>query len=373
MRINPKKNQNTVDGSGNGCCPAGESYTASLDDPILITGASGFIGTRLVRNLLDRGFRNLRCFTRPSGKASKLEALRDYPGDVRIRVFTGNLLSREDCAAATENVTVIFHLAAGRGEKSFPDAFMNSVVATRNLLEASVQHRSLRRFVNVSSFSVYSNTQNPQWRLLDESCTIEPQPELCGDAYSFAKIKQDEVVTECCGRFGIPYVIVRPGYVIGPGKAAITGRVGIGTFGIFMHLGGSNKLPFTYVDNCAEAIALAGLKKGIEGEAFNIVDDDLPSSRRFLRLYKQNVRRFKSIYVPHFLSYAGCYLWERYSIWSEGQLEPVFNRTLWHRYWKRTRYSNKKLKIKLGWTPRVPMAEGLRRYFESCAESKGRA
>ncbi len=365
--------RNTIDGNGNGCCPAGESYTAGPDDLLLITGASGFIGTRLVRNLLDRGFRNLRCFTRSSNKAPKLEALRDYPGDARVQVITGNLLSREDCAAATQDVAVIFHLAAGRGEKSFPDAFMNSVVATRNLLQASVQHGSLRRFVNVSSFSVYSNRQKAQRRVLDESCEIEPQPELCGDAYSFAKTKQDEIVTEYCSRLGVPYVIVRPGYVIGPGNPGITGRVGIGTFGIFMHLGGSNQLPLTYVDNCAEAIALAGLTKGVEGEAFNIVDDDLPSSRRFLRLYKRNVRYFKSIYIPHFLSYAACYLWERYSTWSEGQLEPVFNRRLWHRYWKRTQYSNQKLKTKLGWTPRVPMAEGLNRYFESCAEEKARA
>ena len=50
----------------------------------------------------------------------------------------GNLLSSEDCAAATKDVAVIFHLAAGTGEKSFPDAFMNSVVTTRNLLEASL-------------------------------------------------------------------------------------------------------------------------------------------------------------------------------------------------------------------------------------------
>jgi len=131
-------------------------------------------------------------------------------------------------------------------------------------------------------------------------------------------------------------------------------------------LGGSNRVPFTYVDNCAEAIALAGLKRGVEGEVFNIVDDDLPSSRQFLSLYKRNVRRFKSIYLPHCISYAGCYLWERYSAWSEGQLGPVFNRRLWLCYWKKTRYSNDKLKKRLGWTPKVPMAEGLRRYFEGC-------
>ena len=114
-------------------------------------------------------------------------------------------------------------------------------------------------------------------------------------------------------KYGIPYVIVRPGSVYGPGKEAIPGRVGIDTFGIFMHLGGSNKIALTYVDNCAEAIVLAGIMKGIDGEVFNIVDDDLPSSRRFLSLYKRNVKRFKSIYVPHALSYFLCYLWEKYS------------------------------------------------------------
>ena len=56
-------------------------------------------------------------------------------------------------------------------------------------------------------------------------------------------------------------MIVRPGYVYGQGKSAITGRVGIGSFGIFLHLGGGNRIPLTYVENCADAIVLAGLKK----------------------------------------------------------------------------------------------------------------
>jgi nucleoside-diphosphate-sugar epimerase len=195
---------------------------------------------------------------------------------------------------------------------------------------------------------------------------MEEHPELQGSAYSFAKAKQDEIVSEYGKRFGIPYVIVRPGYVYGPGNEAITGRVGIDTFGVFLHLGGSNTIPFTYVDNCAHAIALAGLVKGIDGEVFNVVDDDLPSSRQFLRLYKRNVKRFTSVYVPHMASFALCYLWEQYSTWSDGQLPPAFNRRRWHSVWKKTRYSNNKLKTRIGWTPRVPTAEGLKRYFEAC-------
>ena len=166
----------------------------------------------------------------------------------------------------------------------------------------------------------------------------------------------------------MPFVIVRPGHVYGPGNEAISARVGVGTFGTFLHLGGSNTIPFTYVDNCSEAIVLAGLKPGVDGEVFNVVDDDLPSSRRFLRLYKNNVVRFKSLYLPHFLSYLLCWSWESFSTWSEGQLPPAFNRKRWHAFWKTTRYSNKKLKERLGWVPRVSMTEGLRRYFDACRE-----
>jgi nucleoside-diphosphate-sugar epimerase len=336
------------------------------DDLILVTGAAGFIGSRLVENLLDRGFRNLRCFARPSGRSAAIEALRAGRDGARIELFQGNLTSKADCAAAAKGVAVIFHLAAGRGEKSYPDAFLNSVVTTRNLLEASLAHQSLRRFVNVSSFSVYTNRQKPGGKLLDEACPVDEHPELRGDAYSFAKVRQDQMVLDYGKRFGMPHVIVRPGYVYGPGKNAITGRVGIGTFGLFLHLGGSNIIPFTYVENCAEAIALAGLKPGVDGEVFNVVDDNLPTSRQFLRQYKKHVRRFKSLYLPHALSYALCYLWEKYSSWSHGQLPPVFNPRDWHVTWKKTRYSNHRAKSRLGWTPRVSTAEGMRRYFEAC-------
>ena len=121
--------------------------------------------------------------------------------------------------------------------------------------------------------------------------------ELRCDPYCFAKVKQDELVAQYGLKHGIPYVLVRPGVVYGPGKKRIHGRIGMDTFGIFLHLGGANTIPFTYVDNCAAAIALAGLKKGVEGQVFNIVDDDLPSSREFLTMYKKEVRRFPSFYL----------------------------------------------------------------------------
>jgi nucleoside-diphosphate-sugar epimerase len=346
----------------------------SSDDPILITGAAGFIGCRVVQVLIDRGFRNLVCFVRPTSKRARIDALRSSsPSGTKIRLVEGNLLSQQDCEAAARDVALIYHLAAGIGEKSFPDAYMNSVVTTRNLLDASRKLAHLRRFVLVSSFSVYTNCDKPQGLLLTESCPVEDRPHLRGEAYCFGKIKQEQIVTDYGKTYGTPYVIVRPGSVYGAGTRTIPSRVGINAFGVFFHLGGANTIPFTYVDNCAEAIVLAGLIKGVEGEVFNVVDDDLPSSRQFLNLYKKHVKGFKSIYVPHLASFTCCYLWEKCSAWSRGRLPPSLNRRRWHAYWKKSAYTNQKLKTKLGWTPQVSTTEGLLRYMRSAANDKCRA
>jgi nucleoside-diphosphate-sugar epimerase len=332
-------------------------------DKILVTGAAGFLGPAVVERCIIHGYRNIRAFVRPSSNTSRLEAVaRKYRKDAHVEIVSGNLLSRDDCRDATSGAAVILHLVTS-GDKSVAAAFLNSVITTRNLLDASLEGSALRRFVNVSSFAVYTNTEG---RILDESGAVDKYPERRGDAYCYAKVKQDELVADYGQRFGVPYTTVRPGSVYGPGKTGITSRVGIDSFGPFLHLGGANRIPFTYIDNCVDAIILAGIVPGIEGQTFNIVDDDLPSSRKFLRLYKKNVKWLRSIYVPGAVSYILCWLWEKYSRWSEGQLPPSFNLGRWHAEWKNTQYSNEKAKTLLGWKPHISTTEGLQLYFESC-------
>jgi nucleoside-diphosphate-sugar epimerase len=351
-----------------------KSWIAQRNDRILVTGAAGFIGRRVVNALLGLGFSNLRCLTRPSSKMQGLEeVLGMHPNTSGVEIVAGNLLAPADCASVVKDVAVVFHLAAGRGEKSFPDAFLNSVVTTRNLLDACVAQGGIRRFVNMSSFAVYQNRNNPKGRLLDETAPMEERPELRANSYCFAKTEQDKLVAEYGREHGLPYVLIRPGWVYGPGNPGIHGRVGIGTFGVFLHMGGGNTMPLTYVDNCADAMALAGLVSGVDGEVFNVVDDDLPSSRKFLRLYKRNVKSFRSIYMPHAVAYTLCSLWEKYSAWSMGQLPAAYNTRFWHATWKKTRYSNAKLKARTGWKPSIPTSEGLRRHFESCVAGESRA
>jgi nucleoside-diphosphate-sugar epimerase len=344
------------------------SETASiigLNEQILVTGANGFIGSRVVKRLLDDGYRRVRCFVRPSGSLGALrEALAPHGGVGAVEVVEGNLLSRDDCMRATTGAAVVYHLAAGI-DKSYAGCFMNSVLTTRNLLDAIVAGRSLRRFVNVSSFAVYSTWTLPRGAVIDERTPLETEPNLRGDPYGYAKLKQDELVQRYHRDHGVPYVILRPGAVFGPGKKALSGRVGIDTFGVFMHMGGSNRVPWTYVDNCADAITRAGLVPGIDGEIFNVVDDGRPTSRQFLARYKRRVGWFGSIPVPYFLGYAMSSAWERYSNWSEGQLPARFNRRRATAEWRPHHYSNEKLKRLLKWQPPVPFDVASERFLES--------
>jgi nucleoside-diphosphate-sugar epimerase len=331
-------------------------------EQILVTGANGFIGAKVVASLFRRGFRKITCMVRSASNVGELQALaQDEPE--RLAFVEGNLLNREDAVRAVAGATVIYHLAAS-ADKSFSGSYFSTVVATRQLLDAAVATGTVKRVVNVSSFAVYSNWDLPRGAVLDETCPVEAVPHIRHEPYCYAKAKQEELAREYMEKHGLAVVIVRPGAVYGPRAGQfLTPRVGIDTFGIFLHLGGRNEIPLTYVDNCAEGIVLAGLSPGVEGEVFNLVDDDLPQSRAFLRMYKNAVGRFQSLFIPYPLFYFLSYLWEKYAIWSHGQYQPVFNRRRAAAYWKGNKYSNAKAKSRLGWKPAVAFAEGAAAHF----------
>jgi nucleoside-diphosphate-sugar epimerase len=347
--------------------PASGEPIVTRDDLILVTGAGGFVGVSVVDMLLSYGYTRLRCLVRPSTQMRRLLAVLHRHG-ATVEIMEGNLTSPSLCAEAVKDVSIVYHLAAGV-DKSYPGAVLNSVVTTRNLLNALVGLRRFKRFVNVSSFAVYDPEATRRGELLSEAAPLDPDPVRRGEAYAYGKVKQDVLVFHYEKEHKIPVVTMRPGSVFGPGRFGVTGRVGIDTFGIYLHLGGSNRIPLTYVDNCADAIVLAGLVRGAEGQIFNIVDDDLPTSRAFLKGYKKAVGQFPSIPVPYPISYALSILWEKYSRWSEGQLPPVFNRSRAMTEWRGNTYSNQRMKDVLKWTPRVPMSNALRAFFEFQAKA----
>ena len=335
---------------------------------ILVTGAGGFLGSALVERLLEHGYRDIRCLMRSH---RRLEHLRStfarYP-DANLEVLTGNLIRREDAVRTVEDVDVIFHLASAMGG-SAADMFLNTVVGSRNLLDA-LQSRPVR-IVLVSSFGVYGTAGLRRGAVVDERTPLEAHPAQ-RDIYSYTKLRQEQLFQEHQARNGFELVILRPGVIYGPGMAGhFSTRVGLPLFGLFLHLGGGNKLPLSYVDNCAEAIAMAGLAKNAAGQVYNVHDDDLPTSRQYLRRYRREVQKIRFVPVPYFVIMAISRLAARYHKYSRGQLPAIFTPYKTAGYWGGNHFDNRALKA-TGWKQLVSTDEGLRRTFAAFRESGAR-
>ncbi len=85
-------------------------YIVNPDDIILVTGAAGFIGSRVVRTLLSYGFKRVRCFTRSTSRSRSLETVTKEFSQASVEIVKGNLLSRDDCKAAADRVSIVYHL-----------------------------------------------------------------------------------------------------------------------------------------------------------------------------------------------------------------------------------------------------------------------
>ena len=335
----------------------------------LVTGATGFLGSVLLTELALAGERAVRCFVRPGPKGTRLDALARAHPDAGFEPFVGTLTSQDDAIRAIEGVDVVYHLAAGLTGAA-ADLFLHTVVASKNLLEAVVRARKPPRVVLVSSFGVYGVAALDRGATIDESTPLEDHPER-RDLYSQAKLRQERLFREYHARHAFPLTVVRPGVIYGPGGSPISTRVGLSLFGVFLHLGGNNILPLSYVENCAQAIVLAGRTARAVGETYNLVDDDLPTCREYLRLYRAQVKPLRTVPLPYPVTLAMSRLVERYHAFSRGQLPAVFTPYKTATQWGGNEFDNSKIKA-LGWKQAVPTEEGIRRTFASLRESSHR-
>lgn len=325
---------------------------------ILITGAGGFLGRCICSSLLDAGANDLRLHFRGAAPEAFISELRGKFPHAKISTVAGNLLNRGRLEALVEGVDCIVHAAAGmRGAAA--DMFANTVIGSRNLLEAAGE-AGVRRIVLVSSFSVYRTEPLARGALHDESLEIESVGAEKGP-YGYAKTRQEQLLEEFRQRFNFETVILRPGVIYGPAGGAFSSRVGIRALGLFFSLGGRAVLPLTYVENCADAIALATLK-ATPGSVFNVVDDDLPTCSGYLRAYRRHVAPMRTLPVPYWALLLGSRYLVRYHRKSKGQLPAVFTPYVVRSMYRPLRYSNAALK-QLGWKPAISTDEGLTRCF----------
>lgn len=321
----------------------------------LITGAGGFLGSAIVESLLRAGVTDIRCQVRQAASARKLEriaAAANRPDALQIVVC--NLLAPADTDALLGGVDLVVHAAAGtRGAPA--DMMLNTVVASRNLLESALRAK-VRRLALVSSFAVYDTTRLADGATLDERSPTE-RVGLEKGAYAMSKVRQEALFAEYRRRGGFEQVTIRPGVIYGPGGPALSSRVGIRALGLFFNLGGSRLLPLTQVRNCADAV-VAAAQRGAPDAVFNAVDDDLPTCSQFLREYRATVERLRVVPLPYPLLALGARLLQAYSRRSLGQLPAILTPYIVRSMYRHLRYSNQALKS-IGWTQRIATHHGV--------------
>ncbi|MFO0550475.1 MAG: NAD(P)-dependent oxidoreductase [Polyangiaceae bacterium] len=337
-------------------------------ETLLITGSNGFLGTALVRRLLEHGGYDVRCLVRPGSDSRRLSSvIAAFPTvrDGSVSIVSGSLASPAEAGKLLDGVDTVVHLAAAlKGPAA--EMFLGTVVSTKNLMEAIAHASAPPRLLSISSFGVYGVAEEPRGAVVDESTPLERHPER-RDHYSHSKLRQEELVADYRARFGLRVCTLRPGVIYGPGGGAFSGRVGIDMPGVFLFLGGKNLLPLSYVDNCAEAIRVALEKATFDGDVYNVHDDDLITCADYLRRYQEEVRHMRVLRLPFPATMMLSRAVEWYHRKSRGQLPAIFTPYKTRTSWQGNRFSNAKLKG-LGFQPIVSTEDGLARTFEYLRE-----
>ena len=252
-----------------------DRFASPLANPVLVTGANGFIGRHLVARLLRENQR-LRLFVR---RAPPPELLHDP----RVEIVLGDLGDRDAVARAVAGVHTIYHLgAAMRG--SGQDFDCGTVAGTRNIVDTALENR-VAKLIYMSSLTVLHATFSTGDRTISENWPLEPHPQLRGH-YSRTKLAAEQYVTEAVQVRGLPAIILRPAEVIGPGAPFITSGIAQRRNGRLIILGdGKLHVPMVYIDDLMDAIRLAEQKSPFDGSIIHIVDPASLTQNDLVRQY----------------------------------------------------------------------------------------
>lgn len=301
------------------------------DKKILVTGGAGFIGSEVVRQLHEIGARVKVLDNFTSGKPQYLNGL-------NIEIMCGDICDKETVTNALKDQEMVAHLAA---LPFIPDCYVNpgaffqvNTIGTMNLMWGAIQSESAEKFVHVSSSEVYGSAK---YIPMDENHPTLPQ-----STYAASKLAADRAVFTLHKEHDFPAVIIRPFNSYGPciTQPYIVPEIITQLFhGNHVRLGNvESSRDFTYVSDTAGGIILALTKEKAIGETINLCSGsdikirDLASL--IARLMGKNIRleqdesRFRPYDVERLLG--DC----------------------------------TKAKRVLGWGPKIPLEEGIRRTIE---------
>jgi 2-alkyl-3-oxoalkanoate reductase len=243
----------------------------SPDSLILVTGATGLVGSHVVDRALASGFR-VRALVRDKSLAESLRTR-------GVEVVDGEMTDRAALARCAPGVTHVVHCAAKVGDWGPVDDYLAvNVGGLKDLVAAVATTGSLLRFVHISSLGVYPARDHYG---SDESMPIS----AAGiDGYTRSKVEAEQFVRDSARNGTLPAVILRPGFIYGPGDRSVLPRLLERLHsGVFRYLGEKTQLMNnTYVGNLVDAIFLALDRDDLVGEVFNITDGRLVTKEEFV-------------------------------------------------------------------------------------------
>ena len=238
---------------------------------VLVTGASGFVGGRVVECLLQ------------SGIATPIAAIRSWSRAARVARFGSELAICDICDpdqvdAAVAGVDAIIHLAKTDDRESI-------VGGTRNLLEAAVKH-GVEKFVFLSTAEVYGPDVH------GEVVETQERP-ATGRLYGDAKMEAEEICMQYHSR-GLRPTILRPSLIYGPFSTSWTvnfaKRLESGNWGTFEGHG-DGRANLIYVDDLVQAILQSLSCEAAAGEAFNVNGPEVLSWNEYFERFNEALGR----------------------------------------------------------------------------------
>ena len=311
----------------------------------LVTGASGFTGSALVRRLVERGVR-VTAIARPGSRL-------DHLADADVTWVRGEVDDAETIAAAAAGAEYVFHLAAAYREARRSEADYRRVhVTSTERLAACVARRSgFRRFVHVSTIGVHGHIADPP---ADEHAPFRPD-----DDYQRTKAAAEEWLHEFAAAERLPYTVIRPCAIYGPGDRRLWKLFRLVQWGVFPLLGrGRGLYHLIHVEDLVTALMRAAVHPAAAGESFIAGNPEWTTLEHIARVIAgalgRRVRVVRLPAAPFTVAAAAC----------EAACRPLGFEPPLHRrrvafYTKDRAFDTSKLRRMLGFTPAHETDAGL--------------
>lgn len=315
---------------------------------VLITGGTGFIGSRLALRCAARGD-GVRVLARENtdAEASNREAL-EAAG---VEVFIDSVTDPQAVRGALVGIDVVFHLAATQHEMNVPDEKFRSVnvEGTRNVLEAA-ERAGVRRMVHGSTIGVYGRPRG----VLDEASPVEPD-----NIYGVTKLEGERLALSWSDR--VPVVAIRIPEVYGPGDRRLLKLFRAIDRGAFFMIGsGRNLHHLIYVDDLVDGLLAAAESPDTPGELFVLAGPEPVSSNRMARAIAEALEarlpRFRAPLWP----FAVLATVLEFTLRPIGVQPPLHRRRL-DFFRKSFELSTEKARTTFGFAPSVNFEQGARR------------